>query len=72
MHPTQRAPPGILEGVQTPEMINRHFRNTLMYIQTKKAAAAAAAETASSDTTESRWDDVDIVGAVLKMGIPTR
>lgn len=72
MHPSQRAPPGLLEGVQTPEMITRHFRNTLMYIQTKKAAAAAAAETASSGTTESRWDDVDVVGALLKMGIPTR
>ncbi|KAI0717512.1 vacuolar protein sorting-associated protein 35 [Cerioporus squamosus] len=72
VHPSQRAPPGLLEGVQTPEMINRHFRNTLMYIQTKKAAAAAAAETASASTTDLRWDDVDIVGAMLKMGIPTR
>ena len=44
VHPSQRAPPGLLEGVQTPEMITRHFRNTLVYIQTKKAAAAAAAD----------------------------
>ena len=43
VHPSQRAPPGLLEGVQTPEMITRHFRNTLLYIQTKKAAAAADA-----------------------------
>ncbi len=25
VHPAQRAPPGLLEGVQTPEMITRHF-----------------------------------------------
>ena len=33
VHPSQRAPPGLLEGVQTPEAITRHFRNTLVYIQ---------------------------------------
>lgn len=63
VHPSQRAPPGLLEGVQTPEMIARHFRNTLVYIQSKKAAAAA------ESTPGSRWDDVDVVGAMLKMGI---
>ncbi|TBU56214.1 vacuolar protein sorting-associated protein 35 [Dichomitus squalens] len=74
VHPAQRAPPGLLEGVQTPEMITRHFRNTLLYILTKKAAAAAAAEApgVTPGAAESRWDDVDIVGALLKMGIPTR
>ncbi|KAH8101470.1 vacuolar protein sorting-associated protein 35 [Cristinia sonorae] len=60
VHPSQRAPPGLLEGVQTPEMITRHFRNTLHNIQTKKNAAGESG---------SRWDDVDIVGALLKMGI---
>lgn len=60
VHPSQRAPPGLLEGVQTPEMITRHFRNTLHYIQAKKNAAGESG---------SRWDDVDIVGALLKMGI---
>ncbi|KAH9939024.1 vacuolar protein sorting-associated protein 35 [Epithele typhae] len=72
VHPAQRAPPGLLEGVQTPEMISRHFRNSLMYIQTKKAAAAAAAESEPANETMARWDDVDVVGALLKMGIPTR
>ncbi|KAI0641093.1 vacuolar protein sorting-associated protein 35 [Trametes meyenii] len=69
VHPSQRAPPGLLEGVQTPEMITRHFRNTLVYIQSKKAAAAAAAEGGAA---ESRWDDVDVVGATLKLGVPSR
>ena len=62
VHPTQRAPPGLLEGVQTPDMISRHFRNTLYYIQSKKIAAAGSEG-------GSRWDDVDVVGAMLKMGI---
>ncbi|KAJ7702482.1 vacuolar protein sorting-associated protein 35 [Mycena rosella] len=62
MHPSQRAPPGLIEGVQTPEMITRHFRNTLYYIQRRKNAVAAGG-------VDSRWDDVDVVGALLKMGI---
>lgn len=64
VHPSQRAPPGLIEGVQTPEMITRHFRNTLFYIQNKKAG--------SSEVPNSRWDDVDVVGALLKMNIPSR
>lgn len=44
-------------------MITRHFRNTLAYIQSKKALAAV------EPNTNSRWDDVDVVGAMLKMGI---
>ncbi|ETW87758.1 hypothetical protein HETIRDRAFT_469988 [Heterobasidion irregulare TC 32-1] len=65
VHPSQRAPPGLLEGVQTPEMITRHFRNTLAYIQRKKA-------TADAEDGNKRWDDVDIVGALLKMGLGAR
>jgi len=64
IHPAQRAPPGLLEGVQTPEMITRHFRNTLLYIQAKKVAAEG--------TPGSCWDDVDVVGALLKMGLGAR
>ena len=65
VHPSQRAPAGLLEGVQTPEMITRHFRNTLTHIQSKKAAAEAK-------EANERWDDVDIVGALLKMGLGAR
>lgn len=64
VHPSQRAPAGLLEGVQTPEMITRHFRNTLIYIQTKKNTAEGSATL--------RWDEVDVVGALLKMGIGAR
>jgi vacuolar protein sorting-associated protein 35 len=67
VHPSQRAPPGLIEGVQTPEMITRHFRNTLYYIQRRKHAASLSAE--SEVSVDSRWDDVDVVGALLKMGI---
>ncbi|KAF8887818.1 vacuolar protein sorting-associated protein 35 [Infundibulicybe gibba] len=64
VHPSQRAPPGLIEGVQTPEMITRHFRNTLYYIQRRKNATSEDGTPA-----DSRWDDVDVVGALLKMGI---
>ncbi|KAJ8520339.1 hypothetical protein ONZ45_g2802 [Pleurotus djamor] len=63
VHPSQRAPPGLLEGVQTPEMITRHFRNTLLHIQRRKGAATA------DDASGGSWDEVDVVGALLKMGI---
>lgn len=63
VHPSSRAPPGLVEGVHTGDMITRHFRNTLIYIQEKKETAAES----SAD-----WDAIDIVGALLKMGIPSR
>lgn len=43
-----------------------------MYIQTKKGAATTAAENGGGNEITARWDDVDVVGALLKMGIPTR
>lgn len=65
IHPSQLAPPGLIEGVQTPEMISRHFRNTLIYIQQRKNAASEGAK----PEVNSRWNEVDVVGACLKMGI---
>ncbi|KAG8758426.1 Vacuolar protein sorting-associated protein 35 [Serendipita sp. 396] len=59
IHPTLRAPPGLIEGVQAPEMIQRHFRNTLAHIRTRKASAAQ----------ESPWQQVSIVGALLKFNL---
>lgn len=53
LHPSQR-----IEGVASPEMISRHFRNTLAYIHAKKTSENPG-----------RYDEVDIVGAFLKMGI---
>jgi len=65
VHPSLRAPPGLIEGVQTPEMITRHFRNTLCYIQKRKAIASEG----SNEAVDPRWSEVDVVGALLKMGI---
>ncbi|KAI0027584.1 vacuolar protein sorting-associated protein 35 [Vararia minispora EC-137] len=62
VHPSQRAPPGLLEGVQIPDMIVRHFCNTLAYIAQKKALA-------EDGKANERWNDVDVVGALLKMGM---
>ena len=59
VHPSQRAPPGLIDGVQTPDMIIRHFRNTLRYIQTRKSSPGA----------DARWEEVDVAGALLKMGL---
>lgn len=64
LHPSQRAPPGLLEGVQTPEMIRAHFRNTLFLIQRRKAAIENG-----EAPIDPRWNEVDVVGACLKMDI---
>ncbi|KAG2049135.1 vacuolar protein sorting-associated protein 35 [Suillus hirtellus] len=53
LHPSQR-----IEGVATPDVITRHFRNTLTYIHAKKTAENPG-----------QWDEVEVVGAFLKMGI---
>ncbi|KAF8525127.1 vacuolar protein sorting-associated protein 35 [Hysterangium stoloniferum] len=67
VHPSSRAPLGLIEGVQTPDMITRHFRNTLLFIQAKKAALANSTE--GVEKIHQRWEEVDVVGATLKMGI---
>ncbi|KAI6046979.1 vacuolar protein sorting-associated protein 35 [Pisolithus marmoratus] len=53
LHPSQR-----IEGVASPEMITRHFQNTLSYIHAKKTSENPG-----------RYDEVEVVGAFLKMGI---
>ncbi|KAI5992917.1 vacuolar protein sorting-associated protein 35 [Pisolithus albus] len=53
LHPSQR-----IEGVASPEVITRHFHNTLSYIHAKKTSENPG-----------RYDEVDVVGAFLKMGI---
>jgi len=57
-HPTSRAPPGLIEGVHTADMITRHFRNTLLYIRSRKERGSG------------RWSEVDIAGALIKMSVP--
>lgn len=63
MYSTARAPPGLVEGTHTPDMINRHFKNTLIHIRNRKESAADGGEGAVD------WDAIDIVGALLKMGL---
>ena len=53
LHPSQRT-----EGAASPDMIQRHFRNTLQYIYSKKTSENPG-----------RYDEVEVVGAFLKMGI---
>ncbi|KAG8908093.1 Vacuolar protein sorting-associated protein 35 [Tulasnella sp. 403] len=63
VYPTSRAPPGLIEGVHTADMINRHFKNTLIYIRNRKEAATSSGENGAD------WDQIDIVGALSKMGL---
>ncbi|KAJ9119921.1 hypothetical protein QFC24_005404 [Naganishia onofrii] len=63
-HPASSAPPGLLEGIHSPDMIVQHFRNTLLYIQGRK-------NTPNDDVDEPRpdWEAVDIAGACVKLGL---
>ena len=62
-YPGARPPPGLVEGVNTADMITRHFKNTLIHIRGRKESAGDAGETGAD------WDQIDIVGALLKMGL---
>lgn len=44
-------------------MITRHFKNTLLYIRGRKDEAA------NGEAGGIGWDEIDIAGALLKMGI---
>lgn len=65
VNPSARAPPGLIEGVHTPNMITRHFKNTLFHIQSRIDALGP------NDRTENDadWSQIDIAGALLKMGL---
>ncbi|GHJ84586.1 hypothetical protein NliqN6_0988 [Naganishia liquefaciens] len=63
-HPASAAPPGLIDGVHSPDTIVRHFRNTLVYIQERKDAPIEDADEPRPD-----WEAVDIAGACLKMGL---
>ena len=67
-HPASRAPPGLVDGVQTPDMITRHFRDTLYHIQAKKSVLENQA-TPAAERLDPKWNEVDVVGACLKLNI---
>ncbi|KAL7424760.1 retromer complex subunit Vps35 [Cryptotrichosporon argae] len=67
VHPSSASPPGLVDGVNAPDMIVKHFKNTLMYIKTKQTRGQADAD--GDDDRRVNWDEVDVVGGCLKMGI---
>ncbi|WWC58657.1 uncharacterized protein I303_101201 [Kwoniella dejecticola CBS 10117] len=74
VHPSSVGAGGLVEGVGEGEMIVKHFRNTLHYIQGRQCQAAEADTTAETEGAEEDkkkvdWESVDVVGGCLKMGI---
>jgi len=65
VHSSQRAPLSLAEGGQTLEMVQKHFRSTLVHIQRRKNVAVEGA----NREIDLKWDEVDVIGACLKMGI---
>ncbi|WVQ85663.1 hypothetical protein IAT38_007829 [Cryptococcus sp. DSM 104549] len=76
VHPSS-AGGGLVEGVSGGDMIVKHFRNTLLYIQSRQrqaqdqADAAAGGEEAEGKEGKKKvdWESVDVVGGCLKMGL---
>ncbi|WWC66334.1 uncharacterized protein I206_100235 [Kwoniella pini CBS 10737] len=74
VHPSSVGAGGLVEGLGEGEMIIKHFRNTLTYIQGRQRQAAES--DTSDESTESvegkkkvDWESVDVIGGSLKMGI---
>ena len=47
----------------------QHFRNTLTYIQTRQRQDGEKEDTEEDGVKRVDWDQVDIVGGALKMGL---
>ncbi|WVR05955.1 hypothetical protein IAU60_002982 [Kwoniella sp. DSM 27419] len=83
VHPSSVGAGGLVEGVTSGDMIVKHFRNTLTYIQGRQRQAAEAVESASDGGDKEAgsgeeeegvkkkvdWESVDVIGGCLKMGI---
>ncbi|KAK4688331.1 vacuolar protein sorting-associated protein 35, partial [Tremellales sp. Uapishka_1] len=72
VHPSSASPPGLVDGVNSPEMIIKHFRNTLNYIQIRQKRSADKGSNEEEEEGEEKkidWESVDVVGGCLKMGI---
>ncbi|BEI83699.1 hypothetical protein CcaverHIS002_0403030 [Cutaneotrichosporon cavernicola] len=74
VHPASASPPGLIDGINTPDMIVKHFTNTLRCIRNKQTLHAQRREPEDEEDGEERplvvdWSAVDVVGGCLKMGI---
>jgi vacuolar protein sorting-associated protein 35 len=77
VHPSSASPPGLVDGINTPDMIVKHFKNTLRYIKSKQRQYAnrdrESEDGEGDDDAEGGkpvdWSAVDVVGGCLKMGI---
>lgn len=55
---------GLIEGVNTPEAVIRHFKNTLRYIDGRKDGANEQ----TNEEVMRLYADVDVTGVLLKLG----
>jgi vacuolar protein sorting-associated protein 35 len=69
VHPTAtNATSGLIEGQLHPDAVIQHFRSTLAYIASRKEAAIAA-HGAEFNGLGKNFDEVDLVGSLIKMGL---
>ncbi|WWD17800.1 hypothetical protein CI109_102242 [Kwoniella shandongensis] len=73
VHPSSVGGGGLVEGVAGGEMIVKHFRNTLTYIQGRQRQAAEQDSGSEAEDEEGKkkvdWESVDVIGGCLKMGL---
>jgi vacuolar protein sorting-associated protein 35 len=69
VHPTNGggATSGLIEGINTAEAVIGHFRNILLYIQSRKEGLNHEGDGASMNETVLLFKDVDVAGPLLKL-----
>ncbi|KAM0747958.1 vacuolar protein sorting-associated protein 35 [Meredithblackwellia eburnea MCA 4105] len=64
--PSAGATSGLIEGINSPEAVLAHFKNTLLYIQSRKEGLSNDAEGEAQDSVKILYEGVDIVGPLLR------
>lgn len=69
MHPSGAtgATSGLIEGVNSAETVIKHFRNTLLYIQSRKDGLGLHSEDGTQEGQTQLFKDVDVAGPLLKL-----
>lgn len=69
VHPTaSNSTSGLIEGPLHPDAVVQHFRSTLAYLHSRKESAIAANGVEFNGLGKS-FDQVDLVGSLIKMGL---
>ncbi|KAL8291290.1 hypothetical protein RQP46_002268 [Phenoliferia psychrophenolica] len=64
--PSAGATSGLIEGIGSPEAVQAHFKNTLLYIQGRKEGMAHDTDGEATDSVRALFFDVEVAGPLLR------